>query len=316
MNTVEKRNEERAQELRATAKVNEILRVRVGSHLHGTNTPASDTDIKTVWVPTKRHLLGISNIKQIDFTYEEDGKKVEGVAYPLHLFCGYLLKCNPTMMEVVYANEKNIQAESLEGVLLRKYAGLFLNKQACLDNFMGYAASQRKKLTYKLERMTGFMEAIQKANDWKKLGHTELPERLTIKASTEREFWRIYEKSSPVDQVIIDASDKLNEYGWRKELVQKYGYDTKFSANLVRLLTQAHELFIHGYMTFPLREKELVREVREGKYTLSGVLEISEYWETMVEQAYQGTSMREEADVDTVENLMLDIYERVWARGD
>lgn len=61
----------------------------------------------------------------------------------------------------------------------------------------------------------------------------------------------------------------------RPELVEKYGFDTKFAYHAVRLGLQGIEYLDEGKLQLPMQgdKKELLLGIRKGKYTLKEVLE-------------------------------------------
>jgi hypothetical protein len=52
----------------------------------------------------------------------------------------------------------------------------------------------------------------------------------------------------------------------RPELVEKYGFDTKFMAHAVRLGQLGREILRTGKMTFPLVNRDFVLAIRHGQY--------------------------------------------------
>lgn len=156
---------EAADQRRAEAFANEVLRIRVGSHLYGTDTPTSDEDVYSIWVPSLANRIGMHEIEQfVEKTKDLAGKTIREVThYPLHLFVRHVGKCNPNMLEAMYAPDEHVFLESVVGGILRQNIDIFLSRRTCHQTFFGYADSQRKKLTHKLDRITSFVDCLQKA---------------------------------------------------------------------------------------------------------------------------------------------------------
>jgi predicted nucleotidyltransferase len=57
----------------------------------------------------------------------------------------------------------------------------------------------------------------------------------------------------------------------RQDLVDKYGYDTKYAMHLIRLLGEGKELLEDGKITFPRPNKDLLIDIRNGKYTVEQI---------------------------------------------
>ena len=63
------------------------------------------------------------------------------------------------------------------------------------------------------------------------------------------------------------------------ELGKKYGFDTKFAYNLIRLLLEGAELLETKQITFPLKERKLLRDIRNGKYSRDEVFKLAKEYE-------------------------------------
>jgi predicted nucleotidyltransferase len=66
----------------------------------------------------------------------------------------------------------------------------------------------------------------------------------------------------------------LGRHGQRPDLVEKYGYDTKFAMHYIRLLVECEELLETRTISFPNPKKQLLLDIRQGKYSLNGVFEL------------------------------------------
>lgn len=295
------------------ASDNEILRVRVGSFLYGTETASSDVDYYTVWVPSVRSMIGLKHVEQIHQEGEEAGREYEVTRYPLHLIVRHMLKCNPNMLEVFYADQQNVLVETDLGRRLRRDPAIFLSAESCYKTFRGYAHEQRKKLTFKRERLFGFQEALATVDKWVADGRTTLPETVAVKSAlNETGLWRSFEKGFDIGDTRACIVAALDEYGWRKELIVNHGFDVKFAANLVRILGESFDLFRFGEIRFPLSTRDSLREIRAGKWTLEQVLDCAAEWEKRVDEAYKSTRLPRESDFKGAEDLMVGIMADHW----
>jgi uncharacterized protein len=100
----------------------------------------------------------------------------------------------------------------------------------------------------------------------------------------------------------------------RPELVDRYGYDTKYAGHIIRLGLQGEELLLTGRMTLPLppEQRALVVSVRTGGYTLAGVSELIIDAERRIESAMEKTKLPAKPDRKTVERWMLRTYLAAW----
>lgn len=100
----------------------------------------------------------------------------------------------------------------------------------------------------------------------------------------------------------------------RPELVERYGYDTKYAGHIVRLGFQGEELLLTGRMTLPMPEeqRQLVLKVRTGGYTLAGVSEVIIDAEQRLQAAFDKSPLRLWPDREAVEKWMLRTYLTAW----
>ena len=68
--------------------------------------------------------------------------------------------------------------------------------------------------------------------------------------------------------MVGERSRKVN----RPELVEAYGFDTKFAMHTIRILSEGLELLQTGRISFPSREVKLLQEIRRGEHTQEWVI--------------------------------------------
>lgn len=100
----------------------------------------------------------------------------------------------------------------------------------------------------------------------------------------------------------------------RPELVEAYGYDTKYAAHVVRLGLQGQELLRTGRITLPMpvQERELVLKIRTGRFSLAEVSEKIIGAERQLDVAYTESSLNAHPNQQHVEHWMLDAYRNHW----
>jgi predicted nucleotidyltransferase len=101
----------------------------------------------------------------------------------------------------------------------------------------------------------------------------------------------------------------------RPELVDAYGYDTKYASHIIRLGLQGEEILMHGRITLPMPEeqRELVVTIRNGGYTLAQVSEKIIEVENRIIAAYEKTALPDKPNMKAVQKWMVDIYLGKWA---
>ena len=79
-----------------------ILKVRTGSHCHGTNIPTSDEDIRGVCIPNKEYFLGLKDFAQ----YEN--REDDVVIYGIKKFVKLATKGNLSVLNFMFVDKKDI----------------------------------------------------------------------------------------------------------------------------------------------------------------------------------------------------------------
>lgn len=100
----------------------------------------------------------------------------------------------------------------------------------------------------------------------------------------------------------------------RPLLVEKYGYDTKYAMQILRLGMQGFELLATGQMTFPMvdSDRAFLRDVRDGKLDINDVLNRAGNLKAMIEGALEDTPLPAEPNVALVEDWMVNTYYQRW----
>lgn len=101
----------------------------------------------------------------------------------------------------------------------------------------------------------------------------------------------------------------------RPELVEAYGYDTKYAGHIARLGYQGAEFMRTGKVTLPMpeAERQVCLDVRTGKYTLPEFIELATEIDLGLERAGHESQLPEAPDTAAVEQWMLATYLKHWA---
>lgn len=100
----------------------------------------------------------------------------------------------------------------------------------------------------------------------------------------------------------------------RPELVEKFGYDTKYANHAVRLGIQGVEYMNTGELTLPMDrgDVELLLAVRYGEFTFDGVIELIESIQEDLEDARTTTSLPDEPDYEGISMFLRAAHEDWW----
>lgn len=98
----------------------------------------------------------------------------------------------------------------------------------------------------------------------------------TIKTLINQESYKTYHAYG-FSQIRKAEADAAKAKPSRKDLVQNFGYDTKFAMHAFRLLRQGFELITTGNITFPSPSCKDLIDIKNGKYKT--IKEAREAWE-------------------------------------
>lgn len=100
----------------------------------------------------------------------------------------------------------------------------------------------------------------------------------------------------------------------RPELVKAYGYDTKYASHIVRLGLQGEEILQTGRISLPMppEQRELVWNIRSGKFTLAEVSTKIIEAEERIKTAYEQSSLPDNPDWREVQKWMMGAYRSEW----
>lgn len=104
----------------------------------------------------------------------------------------------------------------------------------------------------------------------------------------------------------------------RPELVEKYGYDTKYAMHMLRLGFQGVEFLRTGKLTLPMvgPEQEFVMSIRRGEVDLNDALTTAGELEREVEDLFDTSPLPGYPDYDVVNAWLVHAYQRSWSGYD
>jgi predicted nucleotidyltransferase len=154
----------------------EILRVEVGSTLHGTGLKGGeDHDEMGIFLEFPSTTIGLDHIEHYEFrTAEKDQKSKPGdtdlIIYSMRKWCALALKGNPSVLLPLYAPKNKVIINTDIGKALRKHPEWFASKRAG-HAFLGYMERQRARMQGKRGK-AGRIRNMPDGNiDWKYAMH-------------------------------------------------------------------------------------------------------------------------------------------------
>lgn len=100
----------------------------------------------------------------------------------------------------------------------------------------------------------------------------------------------------------------------RPDLVEAYGFDTKYAMHVIRLLVECEELMRTGSLTLPSPKKDLLIDIRTGKYTEDWVIREATRRFEVCKDAESKSLLRPEIDRNLVSKIISNAYRMHWQK--
>jgi hypothetical protein len=314
--------------------MNEIVRIKFGSHLYGTNTPSSDVDYKAVHIPPASDIL-LQRVRESIKTGPSKGEgeknnpgDIDCESYSLQRFLQLLAKGETGPIDMLFAPNPEKKTHIWKEIISNRHR-LLTKKSAA---FVGYCRTQANKYGIKGSRVAAAkaaMEAFTSISKWGFALHKvgEFTEHLptgehsqtVVKETTPGKFETYYECCNRMvgfKNTIKEAAKIFTtiyeEYGHRARLAESNeGIDWKALSHAVRVGDEAIELLMTHKVTFPLVRAEHIKQIKLGQIPYKQVAEEIEEFLLKVEKASELSDMREEPDYQWIDEFVEKIYAKV-----
>lgn len=99
------------------------------------------------------------------------------------------------------------------------------------------------------------------------------------------------------------------------ELIEEFGFDTKFAYHAIRLGIQGNELLSTGNITLPMPEpdRQWLKDLRVGAYSKEDALERIEDLRADLEQLVNRSDLPDKPDFDKLNEWLIMMYQRWWS---
>lgn len=317
-----------------------IVQIKYGSHLYGTSTPASDLDIKGIYLPEARDIL-LQQIKPIiSFKRPKqhgEKNKPEDVDYELYSperFLSLLAEGQTMALDMLFAPDSAMLAEPRpEWREIQKLAPKLFTKQAA--SFVRYCRQQANKYGIKGSRVAASRLAVEfltqieaKYGTAAKLSmaETELRELakdnefLLLGEAEEKNGDKIQYLDICGKKALFKASIKsaramaerlMHEYGDRALAAEKNeGIDWKALSHAVRVAHEAIEFLTTQHITFPRPEAAHLLDIKLGKLPFQEVGEQIENLLLDVEEAVVKSKLSDSFDQKIIDDFLYGLHKK------
>jgi len=288
---------------------NTIYLARHGSHAHGLAIETSDLDIRGIFVAGPKFHIGYNKTEQFqDFEGDE-------VRYEIKKFVNLAAACNPSILEILFVDPSDVLEVTKVGEILLAERETFVTLKA-KHTYTGYANAQLKKIRAKYRWITNPPEEPPKQEDYYREPRNEIEMKLLKKGS------KIYDKEAYQKARL----DWKNYQHWltdrnpaRKELEDKYGYDTKHAMHLFRLLRMGQEICTTGKVNVKRPDREELLGIRRGALTYDELVNWADTITREIDELYEDyKSGRKEAPIpmniqqEKLNPLVIRLLEEQW----
>lgn len=305
---------------------NIILLTLGGSHAYGLENEDSDLDVRGIAIENKNEIIGLQNFEQFI------NNETDTTIYGLRKLVSLILNCNPNSIELLGTKKEHIFICNKYGQLLKDNVNLFLSQKA-KNSFGGYANSQLRRLENALCRnnysqsrkeehiLNTIKRELENIEErYKNLTNGEL--NLYIDKSDKESYYteifmdcnlnhyplRDFKNIHSEMQNVINGYDKLNHRNSKKD---EYHLN-KHASHLIRLFLMGTEILEgRGINTYREKDRQLLLDIKHGKYTYEEIFEMVNKYEKEFKYASDNTSLPVKPNYKKVEELLMSIYSEV-----
>jgi hypothetical protein len=327
--------------------VKKILKIKFGSHLYGTDTPSSDVDFKSVYIPEARDIILGRYKKTIQFGRKKEHCErntkddTDEEIFSLDRFLGLLMEGQTVALDMIFAPDEFCEhTENINiwrAIKLHRHELLTKNVQA----FVGYARQQAAKYGIKGSRMealkrtmemleglplhdrlSGFdkqvMTLVQSSSDMVSLEKLPLIEIVYCKGPNAEAVPHLHVcgRKIPLHATVKFAKEVfgkiLDNYGQRARKAHlDGGVDWKALSHAVRVNGEANELLRTGHITFPRPDRETLIAIKTGQVPYEKVAEMIEQGLAELYEAQSVSRLPDKPNTAWADDLVFDVYSRV-----
>lgn len=311
-----------------------LFLTKFGSHLYGTNGPNSDTDVKGIFLPSKKSLILGNRCDHLTFSTGTDAGKnssedIDIQIWSIHYFLHLVQLGDTNALDLLYSIS-NIDCALF--TTIEMYAFMYEHHASLYDKhklhgYLGYVLGQAKKYGIKGSRLG----VIRRVKEW----YDNAPSKIyfntlscymdTILEQCEEPSYCFKKEVNGVPSLVIcgkvhqgtismtEFAQRINRdferYGERARLAeQDNGVDFKAISHAFRAITQMEQILRLGRITFPLAAADALKAVKRGDVPWKDCeANLLESLETL--KQLQDNTPSIPADTNLIESFILGLYD-------
>ena len=318
-----------------------ILKIKFGSHLYGTDTPQSDFDFKEIFIPSPEDIIRGTTVD----AFNSSRPKAEGEknfagendteSYSLKKFMNLICQGQTVSLDVLFAPDwALLEPLTEEWKIIRANKHRLLTRKSLA--FVGYCRAQANKYGIKGSRVASARKALSILDNavlsincnasTVKLSRIEntihevvsCDEHMSIDTIVQAggvpiKYWNVCGRKLQYSASMLHARDVMkslvDEYGHRALKAEKNeGVDWKALSHAVRIGRQALELMTTANITFPLTYRDHIIAIKSGSLDYKVVSAEIENLLEEIEATSEKSILPHETDKEWVDDFVFNVY--------
>jgi len=313
---------------------------RSGSHLYGTNGPASDEDFKGIYIPNQSDRLLGTDVPYINLDTNPTNQAntpddIDCHLDSIHKFFHLLAKGETGAMDTLFSMWSDSVVFSHTDFVDWCKANYLQLITSNPHAFIGYAIGQSKKYNIRGERynelvkFNGFLESLNFAitllgdcklddaypqilaelDNYKHIKYVQAPApRGTTGNWTYLEvLGKKFAPTITLEYLQDKLIDMQEQYGDRARKAVD-NIDWKALSHALRVVLEVRELLSTNFIKFPLHDRNHLKAVKQGRILVDDVIGDLSSKITEVDELLKSTTLPAKQDADLVNSYILSLY--------
>jgi len=314
-----------------------------GSKLFGTDNEKSDSDYKGIFIPSQKDVLLKKDIEHYNYNTntktKNDKDDVDLQLYSIYKWFNLLKKGETGALDLLFSmfreDTQMYKDTSFIEVIKDNYTK-FYNKN--LHSFIGYCVGQSKMYNVRGQRFAELDDFIKvftqiKIEDPNAKLEEYLPKIKDMFLQKEYKYIKVikaqisrgneaykegyyvellgkrFASSVTIGYFAKSISLMAKQFGHRTRSASK-GVDYKALSHAVRVINEVEELLDDAFITFPLKNRDYIKSIKEGKVELSEVMDYIDKKLDIVQKKLEDSTLPLKSDEVFIDNLILSLVRR------
>lgn len=298
-----------------------ILKVKHGSHAYNLAIETSDLDVKGVCIEPLEYHFGFAKNFEQHIQESSKGHEHDLVIYSLKKFAKLASECNPNIIEVLFGDDSDIISINKFGLDLREFRDNFLSRKARFT-FTGFAHAQLKRIKTHRNWLLNPPKEPPSRKDFglsntiivskSELGAFDSLMEKGLTSELTNEALSLYSRERAYKNMTVQWEQyqnwKASRNPVRHVLEEKFGYDTKHSMHLIRLMRMCKEIMETGKVIVKRPDREELLAIRNGILPYDDLLQQADDLEKKCEVLYNTSIiLPKEPDINKIDTFIVDL---------